>query len=600
MYQNIYFQREKNLMHLWDDNLGYRTFPYTRYAYKKATHGEYTSIYGDRLTKVYKYSKDDTDLFESDVAETTRVLVDLYTDSDIPSTGHRVLVYDIEVEMESGLPDPTIASNGITSIALHDSVSNHYWVLILDENGKLQKKQTDTTTVIPFSTERQLLETYLDLYEQINPSIVTGWNIDYFDTPYLYNRLTNVLGESHAKRLSPIGQCFYSPYRQRYFIAGVSYLDYLTLYKNYTYVELANYRLDTVGQTELKEGKIEYSGNLDDLFRDDIDKFIQYNLVDVELIVKLDRKLQFIDLARAICHAGHVPYEDFVYSSKYLEGALLTYLKKKKRVAPNKPADRKERMEALKEAGEDKFIGAYVKDPIVGKYNWIYDLDLTSLYPSIIMTLNISPETIIGKVDGWDAEKFYRGEVDWYTFEGESLSRENLKLLLEENNCSIASNGVLYRQDVVGCIPDILDHWFNQRVEFRKLEKQYGTDGNTEKYIFYKQRQLVQKILLNSLYGVLGLPAFRFYNIANAEAVTLTGQTIIKRTADIVNVKYNKELGGTPLVLEMVDGSSVDVYPNTLVMIKRDGIQLTIPAKELKEDDDFIGKVGLTESKTFD
>ncbi len=600
MYQNIYFQREKNLMHLWDDNLGYRTFPYTRYAYKKATHGEYTSIYGDRLTKVYKYSKDDTDLFESDVAETTRVLVDLYTDSDIPSTGHRVLVYDIEVEMESGLPDPTIASNGITSIALHDSVSNHYWVLILDENGKLQKKQTDTTTIIPFSTERQLLETYLDLYEQINPSIVTGWNIDYFDTPYLYNRLTNVLGESHAKRLSPIGQCFYSPYRQRYFIAGVSYLDYLTLYKNYTYVELANYRLDTVGQTELKEGKIEYSGNLDDLFRDDIDKFIQYNLVDVELIVKLDRKLQFIDLARAICHAGHVPYEDFVYSSKYLEGALLTYLKKKKRVAPNKPADRKERMEALKEAGEDKFIGAYVKDPIVGKYNWIYDLDLTSLYPSIIMTLNISPETIIGKVDGWDAEKFYRGEVDWYTFEGESLSRENLKLLLEENNCSIASNGVLYRQDVVGCIPDILDHWFNQRVEFRKLEKQYGTDGNTEKYIFYKQRQLVQKILLNSLYGVLGLPAFRFYNIANAEAVTLTGQTIIKRTADIVNVKYNKELGGTPLVLEMVDGSSVDVYPNTLVMIKRDGIQLTIPAKELKEDDDFIGKVGLTESKTFD
>jgi DNA polymerase elongation subunit (family B) len=600
MYQSIYYQREKNLMHLWDDTMGYRAFPYTRYAYKKATHGEYTSIYGDRLTKVYKYSKDDTDLFESDVAETTRVLVDLYTDSDIPSTGHTVLVYDIEVEMESGLPDPDIASNGITSIALYDSVSNHYWVLILDENGNLQKKQTDTTTIIPFSTEADLLKKYLDIYEEINPTIVTGWNIDYFDTPYLYNRLTNVLGESQANRLSPIGQCFYSPYRQRYFIAGVSYLDYLTLYKNYTYVELTNYRLDTVGQTELNEGKIEYSGNLDDLFRNDIDKFIQYNLVDVELIVKLDRKLQFIDLARAICHAGHVPYEDFVYSSKYLEGALLTYLKKKKRVAPNKPADRKERMEALKEAGEDKFIGAYVKDPIVGKYNWIYDLDLTSLYPSIIMTLNISPETIIGKVDGWDAEKFYRGEVEWYTFEGESLSRENLKLLLDENNCSIASNGVLYRQDVVGCIPDILDHWFNQRVEFRKLEKQYGTDGNTEQYIFYKQRQLVQKILLNSLYGVLGLPAFRFYNIANAEAVTITGQTIIKRTADIVNVKYNKELGGEPLIVELEDGSSHELYPNSLVMVKRNNIQITIPANELEETDDFIGKVGLTESKTFD
>lgn len=593
MYQNIHFQREKNLIHLFDDKMGYRTFPYTRYAYEPAQNGEYLSIYGDRLTKIYKFSKDDPHLFESDVPETTRVLVDLYTDSDLPSEGHRIMTYDIEVEMDSGLPDPLKGDNGITAISMHDSVSDHYWVLIMDVKGTLNRRESGNTTVIPFSDERDLLKSYLNIYEEINPTIVTGWNIDYFDTPYIYNRIKNVLGESYSKRLSPIGECFYSPYRNRFFIGGVSYLDYLALYKNFTYNELDNYRLDTISQSELGRGKIEYSGNLDDLFRDDIEKFIHYNLVDVELVVGLDAKLQFIDLARAICHAGHVPYEDFVYSSKYLEGALLTYLKKKNLVAPNKPADRRERMEAMRENNEEKFIGAYVKDPIVGKYKWIYDLDLTSLYPSIIMTLNISPETIIGKVSDWDAEVFFRNERDWYELDGERISKENLKRLLDETNCSIASNGVLYTRDKVGCIPDILDHWFNQRVEFRKLEKQYGHEGDKEKYAFYKKRQLVQKILLNSLYGCLGLPAWRFYDRDNAEAVTLTGQIVIKRTADIVNLKYNKELGGIPILLDMEDDTVVELYSNSLVTIKRDGVQLNILAKELKESDDFIGKVDI-------
>jgi hypothetical protein len=129
-------------------------------------------------------------------------------------------------------------------------------------------------------------------------------------------------------------------------------------------------------------------------------------------------------------------------------------------------------------------------------------------------------------------------------------------------------------------------------VEFRKLEKKYGHEGDKEKYAFYKKRQLVQKILLNSLYGVLGLPAWRWYNVDNAEAVTLSGQTIIKRTADIVNLKYHKELGGVPFLLDMEDGSTIEVFPNSLVVVKRSGVQLTISAKELQAGDDFIGKVG--------
>ena len=159
---------------------------------------------------------------------------------------------------------------------------------------------------------------------------------------------------------------------------------------------------------------------------------------------------------------------------------MLTYLRRKNLVAPNKPADRQEMMQALRDDGQKTFAGAYVKDPIVGKYEWIYDLDLTSLYPSIIMTLNISPETKIGKIRDWDAQKFIKGEVETYYIGEDSISRENLQQYLTQTGFTVASNGVLYRNDVVGCIPGVLDLWFKQRVEFRKLEKKYGQEGDQE------------------------------------------------------------------------------------------------------------------------
>ena len=144
------------------------------------------------------------------------------------------------------------------------------------------------------------------------------------------------------------------------------------------------------------------------------------------------------------------------------------------------------------------------------------------------MTLNISPETKMGKIDDWDAQAYIKGTRDEFSFNGHTITRERIKEVLEENNYSISSNGVIYRTDTVGCIPGILDIWFNQRVEFKNEMKKYGKAGDNEKYAFYHKRQLVQKILLNSLYGVLGLPAFRFYDVDNAEAVTTTGQTVIK------------------------------------------------------------------------
>lgn len=576
MYQNIYYERQKNLIHLWDDMNGYQTFPYRKYAYKRDERGEYLSMYGDKLSKVGKWEKEDAeDLFESDVPETTRVLVDIY-DNDLPSKGHRVLTFDIEVEMISGLPSTKDAKNEITAIAAHDGATKLYDVFVLDKERKIKNKAKNFNkdgregNVHIFDNERNLLQAFLNYYEEVNPTILTGWNIDFFDIPYLYNRLKNVCGEGNAKRLSPIGQAFWSPYREKFSFGGVSILDYINLYKTYTYSLEVSYTLNYIATKELGRGKIEYEGSLDDLFENDLEKFIEYNIVDVDLVVSMDEKLQFIDLCKAVCHAGFVPYEDYIYSSKWLEGACLGYLKKKGLVATNKPRDRKERMQALRDNNQEKFIGAYVKEPIVGKYDWIYDLDLTSLYPSIIMTLNISPETKVGKVEGWDAEENIRGIDKTYKVVGKdgdeySYSSQELKEVIKDSNLGIAANGVLYTQDKPGLIADILNDWFQKRVEFRKLEKQFGEAKDMEKYEFYAKRQLVQKILLNSMYGVLGLPAFRFYDVDNAEAVTLTGQTVIKKTAEMANRKYWKELGTTDDYNVYIDTDSIYMMAEPLV-----------------------------------
>ena len=547
MYQNVFFEKEKSIIHCWDDQKGYFTSKYRRYAYVRDGNGAHQSIHGERLKKLnFWKADDDLQLYESDVNEMTRFLIDEYGDSDEVSTGHTIMTFDIEVEMNSGLPDIETASNAITSIAGHDSVTNDYFVYVVNKGEKIDKT-IKGAKVESFDTEEGLLSAFMTKWREINPTIVTGWNIDYFDVTYLYNRYKLLFGQQFANQLSPIGKVSYNKYRSRYIIGGVSCLDYLALYKCYNFTELPNYRLDTVASIELGRGKIEYEGNLDQLFRDDIEKFIEYNLVDVELVVDLDKKLQFIDLARAICHTGHVFYEDFLFSSKWLEGAILTFLRRSGRVAPNKPR-RKPRNEDGSD-GEGKFTGAYVKEPKPGLYKWVYDLDLTSLYPSIIMSINISPETKIGKLKGYSAEQHMKGNLETYSIVDDSgnefppLPKEKFLKFIEKNKYSVAANGVLYRTDKVGVIPEILSVWFDKRVEYKNLMKKYGKDGNDEQYKFYGKRQLVQKIMLNSLYGVLGLPSFRFYDVDNAEATTITGQTVIKTTELIANQYYSKVIG---------------------------------------------------------
>jgi DNA polymerase elongation subunit (family B) len=503
---------------------------------------------GQRVSKVYKFNRNADNIFEGDLPIETRILTDLYLEDDTPSEGNVTLFFDIEVSMENGIPDIHNPNNEITSIALYDPTIDRYVAIVLDKQNIYEDKQTDEADIYFSDNEVGLLHKFMNIYEQISPTIITGWNSDGFDIPYLYNRIRQVCGPGTANQLSPIGKVRYSERLERYKIAGISSLDYLSMYKKFTYTQQPNYRLDTIGRLEVDMGKVDYDGSLDDLFREDLEKFIEYNLQDVRIIVELDNKLKLIELVRGICHVGHVPYEEYGYSSKFLEGTIVTYLHRKGIVVTNKPKDGQAKMEEMKDNNEQGFAGAFVKEPIPGRYEWVYSLDLQSLYPSIIMSLNISPETKVGKVLNFDLEQHLRKEIVAYViqeFDDNTtieLEYDSFNKFLVENNLSISSNGILYSNDKIGIIPEVLDTWFAQRKEYKDLMKKYTNEGNKELADYYDRRQHIQKIFLNSLYGALGLPVWRFYDIDNALAVTSSGKAIIQYTDKIANSIYRKKM----------------------------------------------------------
>jgi DNA polymerase elongation subunit (family B) len=428
---------------------------------------------------------------------------------------------------------------------LYDAATEQYTAFILDKEQRLQDYKKDNVEVRGFQDEDSLLMHFLTKWEEIQPTIATGWNIDEFDTPYVFNRIKRVLGDREAKRLSPIKICYKNDWSGKIVVAGISFIDYMVLYKKWNIKQEPSYALGAIGKKVVGMEKITYHGSLDDLYKSDLNKYIEYNLNDVKIIVALEKKLQFIEQARAICHKGHVPYDCFTMSSRFIEGAILMYLRRKGQVAKNKPVDGREEYENQMEQGEEGFEGAYVKDPIPGRYDWVFDLDLTSMYPNIIISLNISPETKIAKAENWDIDKYVRGDLETIQVGSATYTKNQFTELLKTSNYSIASNGVMYNKSYQGVIPEILVKWFDERKDLRKLAKKHADAKEWEKYEFYDQRQKVQKVLLNSIYGVLGLPIFRFYDKDNASAVTLTGQDIIKTANKAINQYYKKTLNDT-------------------------------------------------------
>lgn len=558
MYKSIFYDRRSGLIHLWTDEPEnpYDCFQYQRYAYRIDPKGQHLTMNGLKVSRVTSWSKEDEKdglVFEHDIQPTTRILIDRYYESDDVSKDHTILFFDIEVSREKKYSKPTEAKNPITAISYYDNKSKDYVCLLV--NDHISSKDIGHIKLKVFRTERGLLQYFLNEWERIEPSVVTGWNTSNFDIPYLFNRLRRILSYEDAQRLSPIGIAFSENYAGEYSvkIAGVNCMDYMILYKKFTYNEEASYKLEAIAQKELGKGKIEYNGSLDDLYRLDVEKFIDYNVRDVELIVDLDAKLDFIAIAQGICHKGHVMYEDFPYSSKYLDGACLTYGKRNGIVIIGKTSKEKR-------DDNDEAEGAFVKLPKAGLYRFVYDLDLEAEYPNNIRTINVSPETKWGKILNWDSIAFAKGQQKKYNivrynnktipdqFEVDiepthyEIDSSEIRSFMDRIGLSVSAIGILYDVTKIGLVPAILTTWGDERKLFRKTAKQHYESNEYDLYKYYDRKQLVQKILLNSLYGVLLLPTFRFYDKENGESITLTGQQLVQFSADMGNYYYNREI----------------------------------------------------------
>lgn len=563
MYQSAYHDRSTDIIHIWDDEKGKIQVPYQKYAYQVDSKGEFITMDDVKVKKVTSWNKEAEKqnlVYEYDVNPLMRTLIDLYWESDDVSTNHRIMFFDIEVAKDGGkYSTPKAASNTVTSISyfLKDI---GYICLILDLESKLTPGQytVETTAkekievkLFTYQAEAQLLAAFVKMFEKIRPTILSGWNINTYDVPYLINRIQQVLGKQFANKLSELGVVYTEDFRkrdQKGKIAGVSILDYLDLYKKFTPIGKPRYTLDFISKLELGRGKKKYEGSLDDLYRNDIHGFIEYNVDDVELVVAMDQVFDYIDAAQGLCHAGHVPYEDFIFSSRYLEGASLTYCKRNNMIA----------MKTVISGEEVVAKGAFVKLPKPGLYKYIFDEDLSGMYPANIMGLNISPETKWGRVENFDGEEFSKDTprnylvipkvkttaVEEFSFNNDSeIETDNLRQFLIDKNLSISGNGILYRKDKPGLIPSLLMKWSDERKEYRKLAEKFKLAGDHEKYKYYDRKQYRVKILGNSFYGYLLLHGSRFYDLENGEATTQTGVQLLKQTIKICDWYYNKKLG---------------------------------------------------------
>lgn len=464
-------------------------------------------------------------------------LCDLYKDKvDYDASQIIVANIDIEVSPENGMPNVDNATEEITAITF--KANDKYYVygqgdFVTDDPNVIYKRCEENL----FSAEGEMIQAFLSDWEEVSPDVVTGWNIQFFDIPYLINRITRLFDEKESTRLSPWRKfqhrraAFMGKEHSVWTIVGVSILDYIELYRKFA-ANADSYELNNIAHIELGEKKIDYSeyDNLHDLYKNDFQKFIEYNIKDVELVDKLEEKLQFINMVMSIAYMNKVNYSDVFAQVRMWDTIIFDYFKKKKWVFPMKKD--KEKSAA--------YAGAYVKDPMVGMHDWVVSFDLNSLYPMLMAQYNISPETII-------EDKHTIITVDDLLSEHPDFSD------LKECNMTMAANGHHFSTEKQGFLPEILMQMYNDRRAAKKkmlTAKQAIETAKTKeeerKYKYeaekYHNLQLALKVTLNSAYGALGNEYFRFFDIRQAEAVTLSGQLSIRWIEKYLNLYLNRFL----------------------------------------------------------
>ena len=457
---------------------------------------------------------------------------DMYSEDEIKFDISKIKLstLDIEVKSENGFPDVESAAEEILLITIQDYTTKQIrtW-----GQGPFNNKQQNVI-YRQFDSEYALLNDFINwwMIEDNTPEVLTGWNIELYDIPYLSRRLERVLGEKLMKRLSPWGLVtedeIYIAGRKHisYDVGGITQLDYLNLYKKFTYTNQESYRLDYIASVELGQKKLDHSefDTFKDFYTKGWQKFVEYNIIDVELVDRLEDKMKLIELAITMAYDAKVNYADVFYQVRMWDTIIYNYLKKRNIVIP--PKERSDK--------DSKYAGAYVKEPIPGKYDWVVSFDLNSLYPHLIMQYNISPETL-------QDTRHPSATVD-------KILDQQITFEMYKDN-AVCANGAMYRKDVRGFLPELMELIYDERKIYKKkmlAAKQAYEKTPTKKLEKEIARcnniQMARKIQLNSAYGAIGNQYFRYYKLANAEAITLSGQVSIRWIENRMNGYLNKLL----------------------------------------------------------
>ena len=441
----------------------------------------------------------------------------------------KIWTIDIEVACENGFPDVQASAEEMLCITMKNF--NTKETITWGTREFVPPKGIEYRV---FWTEQEMLQDFHTWWNQNTPDIITGWNNNLYDIPYICRRIERVLGEKWKKSLSPWNRVIDREIRIQgrtniaYEITGVAILDYLDLYKKFTYTNQESYRLDHIAMVELGDKKLDHSEfeNFKDFYTSDWQRFVEYNIHDVNLVDSLEDKMKLIELAVTMAYDAKVNLEDVYSQVRMWDTLIYNDLKGRNIVVPPRITTKK----------DDKYAGAYVKEPIPGSYDWVVSFDLNSLYPHLIMQYNISPETLLDERHPTvTVDKILNEEV---TFDGDGC---------------VCANGAQYRKDIHGFLPEMMQRIYDERTIYKKrmLAAKQSLENSTspaeskalQKDVSkFNNIQMARKIQLNSAYGAIGNQYFRYYNLANAEAITLSGQVSIRWIENRMNAYLNKIL----------------------------------------------------------
>lgn len=547
-----------------DDKLNYEIREIEHYCYVESPVDEYRSMFGHKLARVdfdsyfefREYVNQKERLFESDINPVYKFLSDEFYNTEGGEL--HIGLFDIEVNFDlsedTGYPTPENPFGEINSISLFDRFNQEYHLFLLNADHVIVESPDGLPVKHHYChSEHTLLSSFFGI---INPiDVLSAWHGGGFDIPYLVARISKIWSPKATEslcrnRFRPIAREHTDDYGNastRYILVGRPHMDALDMYKKFTFEEKTSYKLDSIAELELGEKKVEYAGNLGELYRNNPQKFYEYSLHDTYLLKKLDEKLQHIDLAVAMARQAAVRFNDVFGSIRYLEMTIWNYCRHEKDpmvILPDKDPY----------AVREQFAGAHVVDTMTGVFGWCMSIDLTSLYPSIMMALGISPECMIMQCNARHKD-FVRiveqqdvpigvqvRDIMTRRNETHTIKAKELHDIIRESGYTLSANGTVFSSEE-GIIPEILRVWFSKRQQLKASMKECDKNNDVEGSKFYDMRQHIQKINLNSLYGALSNPWCRFFDVDLARSITMTGQEIGKYQAYYANQLIENDEG---------------------------------------------------------